>query len=50
MTKYQEILARAQWEAEQNRSWDWQDVVVMAGSAVVALVAILMMFSPFIGG
>ena len=37
---YKAALRRAQWEAEQNRPYDWQDKLVIAGS-VISIFAVL---------
>lgn len=37
---YKAALRRAQWEAEQNRPYDWQDKLVIGGS-VISIFALL---------
>lgn len=37
---YKEALLLAQWEAEQNRPWDWQDLIVMFASIAVFLLSL----------
>ena len=42
---YREALQRAQWEAEQNRPWDWQDKLI-TGVSVCALIFLALLLIP----
>lgn len=39
--RYRDALKQAQWEAEQNRPFDWQDKAVIWASVITIIVSLV---------